>query len=121
MPLPASNVCHDPFTIGLNKQGNIVRYLDKVLVTFQSFKPDQTQVKGFSRATLNTLLGRGEEDTSSIKLARGSVLGGTREYLEVAAAVFDAIVHHTLAAGVMGNDEPLLRCGACALPLPIAV
>ena len=107
-PSPASHVCHDPFTIGLNKQSNIVRYLDKVLVTFQNFKPDQLSVKGFPRDALNAYLGRAANDASSVQLARGGVLGGTREYLEVATLALDTIIKSTLAAGYMGNDETVL-------------
>ena len=102
-------MCHDPFTIGLNKQANIARYLDKVLLTFQSFKPDQETVKGFNRAALNAYLGRAAPDTSSVWLARGGVIGGTREYLEVASLALDAVIKSTLTAGYMGNDETVLR------------
>lgn len=102
-------MCHMPNAVRLNKEEYIVRSLDKFLVTSARFAQVKKEVKGFARGPFNTFLGRDEGDATPLTLARSGVLGGTREYLEVASAVFDVILTATLSKGLLGTEENILR------------
>lgn len=106
--LDVSHLCHNPAKLRMNKQDNIVRYLDKFLTTFHDYAPTGSSVLGFTKTSFNSYLNRNPSDESALMLARGGVLGGTREYLEVAAAVFDSVLAATLNDGFMGTDQNVL-------------
>jgi hypothetical protein len=98
--------------VGLNLKTNIVRLLDRLLISFQDSEPEEQHLLGFNLAAFSSYLGRSTLDVSPVKLARGGVTGGSRAYLEVAAAVFDVIVRDTLQSGHMGTDKSILRYAA---------
>jgi hypothetical protein len=103
-----SNFCHAPDKIGLNKQENIGRLLDRVLLTSSAFVPEEAHVKGFDLNALNGFMGRASSDASPLSIVRSSVFGGTRQFLEVATVALDVLASITLQAGFLGTDEHLL-------------
>jgi hypothetical protein len=103
--------CHDPQRLGPNRETNIVRLLYRLLISFRSAIAEEGHVQGFPRNAFAEFLGLEKSDAATpLPLARGGLLGGSRQYLEVAAAVFDVVAHATLTAGHMGTDENVLRC-----------
>ena len=103
-----ANSCHAPDKIGLNKQENIARFIDKLLVTSRPFTPLEAHVSGFSMKALNSYLDRSANDMSELPLAKSSVFGGSRAYLEVATLALDAIASTTLRAGHMGSADQIV-------------
>ncbi len=81
--------------------------MSALLLTFQSVSGTaaHSHINGFSTAALSAYLGRTTGSDAPLALARGSVLGGSRQHLEVASLVFDAIVKDTLTAGLLGTEE----------------
>jgi hypothetical protein len=109
-----SHPCHDPLGVTLNKQDNIGRFLDRLLITFQPLPEQVTDIRGFPLWAMNDFMGNAATDKIAT-LARGEVIGGTREYIEVASLVFNVIVAETLRGGYLGTEENILRCGALSL------
>jgi hypothetical protein len=104
-----AHFCQNPDQVGLNREKNIVRLMERVLVTTRELAPEEAHILGFSRAAFNEYLGRASTDDTLVMLARGGILGGSRQYLEVASAVFNVIATDTIKKGLLGTDENILR------------
>ena len=88
-------------------------YFDRLLVAFQHVSMVPRDVRGFTTWRLNQHLNRVVSDETNVLLARGSVVGGTREYLEVAAAALSVILRTTVSEGDLGDGDVTLTYVTC--------
>ncbi|CAE7938710.1 unnamed protein product, partial [Symbiodinium sp. KB8] len=104
--IDGGHLCNNPNSFSPGKHWDYfrTRYFDKLFITFFDYTPDN-EVHGFEAKAYQKFIGT---KNLPVKVGRGGVFGGTRGYLEAAAAVYEVILEQTLKEGYMGTEENIL-------------
>jgi hypothetical protein len=61
----------------------MLSFMDRLLITFFDYEPF-TEIHGFEHEPFDRYLNVATNDRTPLRIGRGGIFGGTREYLEVA-------------------------------------
>ena len=75
-----------------------------MLITYFDYEP-WGEIHGFEEAAFRKYIGVDKKTNKIVRVGRGGIFGGTKEYLEVTAEVFMLALEETLNAGYMGTEE----------------
>src|SRR3990167_5348463 len=81
--------------------GIFKKHFDKVLITYFDYQPN-TEVHGFEQKAFREYI---DSRKKLVRVGRGGVFGGTKEYLQVTAQVYMLILEDTLKNHLMGTEE----------------
>src|SRR3990167_6708199 len=81
--------------------GIFKKHFDKVLITYFDYQPN-TEVHGFEQKAFREYI---DSRKKLVRVGRGGVFGGTKEYLQVTAQVYMLILEDTMKNHLMGTEE----------------
>jgi len=93
--------CNDPEGINDENAQLFKEHFDKLLITYFDYEPVD-EIHGFKKRAFWDFIGNQD---FIVRVGRGGIFGGTREYLEVASEVYLQALGATLEAGFMGTEE----------------
>lgn len=99
--IDGGHLCNDPWNLKETQIQLFKDHFDKLLITFFDYEP-VSEIHGFEREAFAEYTGNYD---FIVRVGRGGVFGGTREYLNVAAEMYQEILMETLNAGYMGTEE----------------
>lgn len=102
--IDAGHLCNSPGSITPQKFDKFNDMFDKTLFTFFDYEA-YTEIHGFYHSNFDEYVGH---DYREVKVGRGGIFGGRKEFLEVSASVYDVILNETLSAGYMGTEENII-------------
>ena len=99
--IDGGHLCNDPKGLDQSKISFFTEKFDKLLITFFDYQPYR-EIHGFEKEGFYSFIGNRD---NVVRVGRGGVFGGTKEYMEVAAEIYLEAIGATLSAGYMGTEE----------------